>query len=91
MGYFGGVGIITMESTIEEAPRASTILNQKLGFDLHAKKSERGIRVEFLGATVACVVIRNKCEAQLLSSQARIRKVPEKIKTILEQQGASLA
>ena len=37
------------------------------------------------------MVIRNKCEAQLLLSQERIRKVPEKIKTILEKKAASFA
>ena len=74
MGYLEDFGIITTESAIEEALRASTALNQILRFELEIEKSEFGTRVEFLGATVDFKMIGGECEALLSLSQGRAKK-----------------
>ena len=66
---------VTTESMIQEALKASTVLNQIFGFDLKEGKSEWGIGIEFLGGAVAFLAIRDKCEAQLSLSRERIQKV----------------
>ena len=87
MGFFGDFGMITTESAIQEALKAFTVLNQILGFDLKGEKSAWGIRIEFLGAAVAFLMIRNKCEAQLSASRERIQKISEEIEAILAKKG----
>ena len=88
VGYFNDFGMITAESRIQDALIAFTVLNQMLGRNLGEAKSEWGIRVDFLGVTVAFATVRNKCEAQLSSSRDRIQEVSEEIETILEKKEA---
>ena len=88
VGFFDDFGIITTESTIEVALRASAALNQILGFELKAEKSEYGPRIEFLGVTVEFKMIRGECEAQLSLPQKRVRNMMEEIKAILDEKEA---
>ena len=59
MGYSDDIGIITPESTIEDALIAFTVSNQLFGFDLKAEESGWGISIEILGVAVAFLMVRN--------------------------------
>ena len=79
MGYFDDFGMITAESTIQEALEVCTVLNRMLGFDLKVEKSGWGIRIEFQEVAVAFVIISSKCGAHLSLSRGRIQIAPEEI------------
>ena len=71
MCFPGDFRRVTTECTLQGALRRFTAPNDILDFDLKAGRSEWGIRLEFLGATVCFVIADSRREAHLSKSSKR--------------------
>ena len=73
LGYFGDFGINATESAVQDAIRAFTALNDILGSEQKAAKSEWGARIEFLGATITSLTVNGNREAQFPGPREKSR------------------
>ena len=80
LGFSEDFGRLTTEYTIQDALRRFVPLNDILGFDLKAGKSERGARLESVGLPVRLVVADSGRRAHLSISQDRVEKASDEIK-----------
>ena len=71
LGYSDDFGMAAAESTVREALRPSTVLNDTLGLELKAATSEWGARIEFLEAAVTSVTANYNCGARLAAPPGR--------------------